>query len=46
LENNINNLIKDFFNHLQVQLDNLEVTNEEENIYNIKVQTPDSGILI
>ncbi len=43
---NIENIIKDFFDKLQVKIDELEIITLDENIISIKIQTPDSWVLI
>ncbi len=44
--NNISNIITIFFEKLNIQIDSLEVQKEEEHIFYIKLQTPDSSLLI
>lgn len=39
-------LSQEFFEKLWIEIESLEVSEEEENIYYIKLQTPDSGLLI
>lgn len=42
----IHSLAKEFFEKLAIQVNEVEVRKEQEDIYYIKVQTPDSGIVI
>lgn len=45
--NEIKSLIEEFFNKLSINIESLEVTNEENsNIYNIIINSNESGILI
>lgn len=47
MENDIRALVSEFFEKLNVKIDSLEVTNvDESNIFNIKIETDESGILI
>jgi len=46
VEELIKNLCTDFFSKMLIEVSNIEITKELENIYNIKIETPDSGILI
>lgn len=46
MENNVNNLVGEFFNKLDVKYDSIEVKTEEENIFYIKIKTEESGIII
>lgn len=47
MENDINALVSDFFEKLSIKIDSLEVTNvDESNIFNIKIKTEESGMLI
>lgn len=43
---NITNVVKTFFEKLSIEIENLEVSQEEENIFYVKIQTPDSALLI
>lgn len=48
MENQVETLVKEFFEKLDISLDSIEVNSEEEheNIYNIKIMTQESGLLI
>ena len=46
MEENIKNLVEDFFKALTIPLDSCEVSQEEENIFLAKVKTQESGIVI
>lgn len=46
MEKQVDNIIKEFFEKLQIQIDNIEISVEEETIYNVKIETPDSWVLI
>jgi len=47
MENNkITQIVHDFFEKLTIEIDSLEVIQEEENIFYVKIQTPDSSLLI
>ena len=46
MEKEIDKIIKDFFSLLQIEIENIKASVEEENIYNIKIETPDSWIII
>lgn len=47
MKNAIKGLVSDFFGKLNVKVDSLEVINvDESNIFNIKIETEESGILI
>lgn len=47
VQNDIKALVWDFFNKLNIKIDSLEVINvEESNIFNIKIETAESGLLI
>lgn len=39
-------IINKFFTLLQITLEDLKISVEEENIYNVKIKTPDSWIII
>lgn len=46
-QNDIKTLVFDFFDKLNIKIDTLDVTNVEElNIFNIKIETEESGLLI
>lgn len=47
MQNDIKTLVFDFFDKLNIKIDTLDVTNVEElNIFNIKIETEESGLLI
>ncbi len=46
MEEQIKNLTKDFFSKLQIEIDLIEIEKQSQNIYLIKVKTPESGIII
>ena len=47
MENEIKTLISVFFEKLEIQTDSIEVTNtEKSNIFNVKIKTEESGLLI
>jgi acetolactate synthase small subunit len=47
MQNEIKALGLDFFEKLNINIDSLEVINsEEKNIFNMKIKTEDSGMLI
>jgi len=46
MEENIKNLVEEFFEKLSIQLDSIEVKKEEEKIFLIEVKTQESGIVI
>jgi len=47
MQNELIALIKEFFDKLNIKIDSLEFSNEENsNIYNLKIQTEESWILI
>jgi hypothetical protein len=47
VKNDIKTLVFDFFEKLNIKIDTLEVTNVDElNIFNIKIETEESGLLI
>ena len=46
MENETEKIINDFFTLLRVKIDNIDISIEEETIYNVKIKTPDSWIII
>ena len=46
MEEKIKNLVEEFFKALTIQVDLCEVTQEEENIFLVKIETKESGIVI
>jgi len=46
MQTEIENIIKSFFEKLQVHIESLEINEDEANIFSIKIKTYDSGILI
>ena len=47
MQNEIKTLTQDFFNKLNVKIDSLEIVNvDNSNIYNIIIQTSESGLVI
>ncbi|MBT3727332.1 hypothetical protein HOG21_06880 [bacterium] len=48
MENEIKELIKEFFDKLPIQIDLLEIKIDDEtkNIINLKIKTEESGIII
>ncbi|MFK7780381.1 MAG: R3H domain-containing nucleic acid-binding protein [Candidatus Gracilibacteria bacterium] len=47
MQNDIKALVGEFFDKLNIKIDSLKVNNvEESNIYNIKIETEESGLLI
>jgi hypothetical protein len=46
MQTEIENIIKSFFEKLQVHIESLEINEDEANIFSIKIKTDDSGILI
>lgn len=46
MENKIKDLSQEFFTNFWTKIENIEVVKKEENIFLIKVQTPDSGKII
>ena len=46
MEENIKNLVLDFFQRLTIKIDSCEVVTEEEKIFLVKVKTEESGIVI
>lgn len=46
MEENIKKISQDFFAKMGIQLDLLEITEEKESIYFIKIESPDSSLLI
>ena len=43
---NIKNLAKEFFSRLEIDLQELEITQEEKDIFLVKIKTKDSSIVI
>jgi hypothetical protein len=43
---NIKNLSKDFFDKLLIQIEEINIEEEENEIINIKIKTPDSSLVI
>jgi hypothetical protein len=46
MEKEINKLILDFFSKMDIEITSLEIVKQKENIFLIKVQTPESGLVI
>lgn len=46
MKENIEKITNDFFKWLDINIDEIIVTEQEENIFLIKIETPDSGLLI
>lgn len=47
MENEIKALVTEFFEKLEVEIDSIKITNiDEANIFNIKIKTEESGLLI
>ncbi len=46
MEKNIEEVVKKFFTLMQLEINSLSLSIEENNIYNVKIDTPDSWILI
>lgn len=46
MENKIKTLTEEFFNNFWIKNEKIEVTKKDENIFLIKIETPDSGKLI
>lgn len=43
---NVTQIVKNFFEKLSVEIQSLEISQEEENIFYVKIQTPDSALII
>jgi len=46
MEEQIKNLTNDFFSKLQIEIESINVEKQSENIYLIKIKTPESGLVI
>ena len=46
MKEKIKELSKNFFEKLEIIIDSIDVTEEEKNIFLIKIKSPDSGLLI
>lgn len=44
--NNLTQLVHTFFEKLLIEIEHIEVNQEENNIYHVKIQTPDSSLII
>jgi len=46
MKETIEQLSREFFEKLLIQIDALNINEDAENIYSVKIQTPDSHLLI
>gem|GEM_PF-947521 len=46
MENNIKELVSQIFEKLDVKIDSIEIKKMQDNIFSIKLETEESGIII